>query len=253
MRRLALLGLFIALPFVAVPLVWAAASGHASPDGVCAVKERPLRSSASAGEPSAAPARWHAHARAVPAERLAHNLRHGGVAVQYGSGVTEQTLRGVLAWYRRDPVAVVVAPQPDLGDQLVVSSWSTRARCRAFDAAAFSDFRDSQRFRGPESPPRAELKPARPLESLRATPRRIEVVVSAPADVTAEVHDPRGRVVRRLGHFTVPARQRLLLAWDGRDGAGRRLPAGRYGAVVTAEGELGRAVADSRFRIDSRD
>jgi hypothetical protein len=74
-------------------------------------------------------------------------------------------------------------------------------------------------------------------------------VVSGAAGVSAEVRDPGGRVVRRLGHFTVAARQRLVLAWDGRDDAGRRLPAGRYLAVVTADGELGRGVARSGFDL----
>jgi hypothetical protein len=253
MRRVALLGLFIALPFVAVPLVWAAANGSGSRDGVCVVSECALRSRAAEGEPSAAPARWDAHARPVAVERLAHNLRHGGVAVQYGPRVPERTVRRLAVWYRRDPVAVVVAPAPELGDRLVISAWSARARCRAFDAAAFSEFRDSQRFRGPESPPNAELRPARAIASLRATSRRIEIGISAPAGVSAEVRDPGGRVVRRLGHFTVPARQRLVLAWDGRDNAGRRLAAGRYLAVVIADGELGHAVVRYGFPVSRGD
>ncbi len=250
MRRHALLGMLIAFPIAAVPLVWAAANGDGSPDSACAVREDALRSTATAGgEPSAEPVRWDAHARAVPAEGLTHNLRHGGVAVQYGSRVPEQTVARIVAWYRRDPLAVVIAPQSELGKRVVLSAWSGRAHCRTFDAAAFSEFRDSQRFRGPESPPRAELRPTRPVESLRVTPRRIAFVVSGPEGVSAEVRDAREQVVRRLGHFTVPARQQLVLAWDGRDDAGRRLPAGRYIAVVTADGEAGRAVERSSFDL----
>ena len=81
----------------------------------------------------------------------------------------------------------------------------------------------------------ATAKPAvRPIESLQATPRRISFVISAQGGVAVEVRDMQGTVVRRLGHFTVSA-QTLTLTWDARDDARRRLPAGRYVAVVATD------------------
>ena len=72
------------------------------------------------------------------------------------------------------------------------------------------------------------------IESLQATPRRISFVISAQGGVAVEVRDMQGTVVRRLGHFTVSA-QTLTLTWDARDDARRRLPAGRYVAVVATD------------------
>ena len=91
MRRLALVGVLIALPLVAVPLVLAATNGGAR--GVlCAVEERSDRLGLEAGEPSNVPVRWDVYVNAVPADRLSHNLRHGGIAVQYGDRVPERTV-----------------------------------------------------------------------------------------------------------------------------------------------------------------
>ncbi len=248
MRRKLLLGLLAALPLVAVPLVWAAASGGTGA-GVCAIDERAGRPGLLEGEPKVAPVAWGAHRRAVPAERLGHNLRHGGVAVEYGDRVPAAELRRLLAWYRTDPVAVVVAPRPELGARLVLSSWSGSARCRAFEADAFSRFRADRRFQGPESPPLAELRPARAVESLTAGARRIEFVLSAAGSAQVEIRDARGRVVRTLGNYTVAGRQQLVLAWNGRGTDGERLRAGRYTAVVTARTDARAGVFRAPFRL----
>jgi FlgD Ig-like domain len=93
--------------------------------------------------------------------------------------------------------------------------------------------------------PEVQPVPVRRVASVRATPRRIEATVVASAGVSVEVRDASGTVVRRLGHFTVPARQRLVFTWDGRDDAGQPLPAGRYVAVVSASG----ARVAARFAI----
>jgi len=61
---------------------------------------------------------------------------------------------------------------------------------------------------------------------------RLRLELGGPSPVTVDVHDLRGRLVRRL------ARERLLpagvhlLTWDGRDDAGRRCGAGTYLVAV---------------------
>ncbi len=106
--------------------------------------------------------------------------------------------------------------------------------------AALADFRDVSRS--------APVKPARPVESVVATPTRVSFLVTAGTGAEVTIRDGRGRLVRRLGHFTAPARQRLVLAWDGRD-----LAAGRYVAVVLARGQSARAPFQVRRLPDADD
>jgi hypothetical protein len=54
--------------------------------------------------------------------------------------------------------------------------------------------------------------------------------------VTLEIIDPTGRLLRRL--ISAPAEGGIYeIGWDGRDGAGRALPAGTYMAVLSGAGE----------------
>lgn len=66
---------------------------------------------------------------------------------------------------------------------------------------------------------------------------RTTLTVTAPrgGPVTVLVCDPRGRMVRRL-HGDADASGPLTLTWDGRDDAGRPLPAGVYAAQARACG-----------------
>ena len=65
-------------------------------------------------------------------------------------------------------------------------------------------------------------------------------MVTRAAGVEVAIRDRSGRLVQRLGHFTLAAPRRLVLSWDG-----RRLEPGTYVAVVRADGET----ALERFRI----
>jgi hypothetical protein len=61
---------------------------------------------------------------------------------------------------------------------------------------------------------------------------RLALALPGSADVTIDVVDVRGRVVRRLHHG--PAAGGLAVGWDGRDARGRALPSGVYFAVAHA-------------------
>ena len=86
-----------------------------------------------------------------------------------------------------------------------------------------------------------EFRAARPtqprplVEAVAATPRRVSFLVNRAAGIEVVVRDPDGALVRRLGHFTVPARKRLILTWDGSDAPGGSV------AVVKAAGQTFRA------------
>jgi Protein of unknown function (DUF3105) len=109
--------------------------------------------------PHAAPVIWNAYTEPLPAVNLVHNLEHGGIVVQFGPDVPEDDLRAVVDWYVADPVGLVLAPLPELGDKIAVAAWTHLLTCDGFDEEEFTSFRDELRFRGPELIPPQNLQP----------------------------------------------------------------------------------------------
>jgi hypothetical protein len=121
------------------------------------------------------PAVWDVYTEPVEEIRLVHNLEHGGLIIQYGRDVPEQTVDEIVEWYRDDPNGIVVSPLPALGDKVALVAWTSPqtpgelpppgegvvATCPGFDTGAFDAFKDEYAFRGPESPnfPREQLQP----------------------------------------------------------------------------------------------
>jgi hypothetical protein len=101
--------------------------------------------------------------------RLVHNLEHGGIIIQYGSDIPQEQVDAMAAWWRNDPNGIIIAPFPDLGDEITLSAWaapsqeergtSYLARLPRFDEEAFDAFKDAYGFRGPERFPRELLTP----------------------------------------------------------------------------------------------
>jgi hypothetical protein len=114
-----------------------------------------------------APAVWGIYDEPVPQLKLIHNLEHGGVVIQYGPEVPQATVDQILAWYREDPNALVVAPlpeelleaEPSLGDQVTLTAWTHLQACERFNEEAYSDFVDLHRGDGPEAFPVEALTP----------------------------------------------------------------------------------------------
>jgi hypothetical protein len=121
--------------------------------------------------PVAAP--WGAYDDPVDQLRVLHNLEHGGVVVQYGENVPQSEVDAILDWWRQDPNGKVVAPLPDLDDEIALGAWTAPespdpeeevgegvlAKCPAFDRRAFDAFKDRYGFRGPERFPRSLMTP----------------------------------------------------------------------------------------------
>jgi hypothetical protein len=119
------------------------------------------------------PAPFDAYDEPVEQLRLVHNLEHGGITVQYGRGVSEQTVNELVEWYRDDPNGIVIAPLPRLGSTIALAAWNADlsstgelrsergvlAKCPRFDEAAFDAFMDDYAFKGPERVPREQLAP----------------------------------------------------------------------------------------------
>jgi hypothetical protein len=103
--------------------------------------------------------------------RLVHNLEHGGIVIQYGSKVPAAEVQEIESWYREDPNGLVIAPLPELGNQIALTVWTTPqddpgargtgvlAKLPRFDERAFNAFRSTYAFRGPERFPEELLTP----------------------------------------------------------------------------------------------
>lgn len=162
------------------------------------------------GPAASDPVPWNAYDAPLAQSRIVHNLSHGGIAVQYGRGVSSDAVRRVLSWYRADPDGLVVAPLPELGGRLALTAWTHLMLCERFDQDAFDAFRSAHRFEGPERLPREALQPEEReperalVEDLSLWPRpfadslSISLTLSKEAAVTVMVLDEQGRAIRTL-------------------------------------------------------
>jgi hypothetical protein len=196
------------------------------------------------GPSSDTPLVWEAYDEPVAQFRVVHNLLHGGVAVQYGADVSEETRERLRAWHEADPDGLLLAPLPELDGRIALTAWTKLARCETFAERDFDAFRSRHRFNGPERPPREAMRRGRggvpnPL-GLRVSPSPVRdraTISFVYADATTVVVELRrgsaeGPLVRRLGSVSLLPSRAVRLAWDVRDDAGRRLPRGTYVAVA---------------------
>jgi hypothetical protein len=110
----------------------------------------------------------------VAAMSTVHNLEHGGVAIRYGNEVPEADVNAIREFYLDDPNGLVVAPQPNLKDEIALAAWtfdqSRRdedgyegegriAKCTSFDEDRFEAFVGAFRGNGPEDFDVGLLKP----------------------------------------------------------------------------------------------
>jgi hypothetical protein len=118
---------------------------------------------------------WGAYAEPVPEINAVHNLEHGGVTVQFGSEVSQDTVALMLAWYSEDPNGIILAPYPALGDKIALAAWTGDPtlpadqayreskghvlRCDGFDPAQFDDFLANYRAQAVERFPLEALAP----------------------------------------------------------------------------------------------
>jgi hypothetical protein len=105
------------------------------------------------------PAIWNIYDEPVRQMLLVHNLEHGGIVVQYGDQVPEETIQQIRTWYQADPNAKIVAPLPALKDKVAVTAWTHLMTCPGFNQEAFDAFSDAFRYKGPERFPANRLEP----------------------------------------------------------------------------------------------
>jgi len=105
-----------------------------------------------------APAVWNLYDKPVDETALVHNLEHGGVVVQYGADVPDETVQQITRWYQGLDTqnGLVVAPiwpsiqataPQDAGKKIYLTAWTHLMTCAAFDEGAFGRFVAD--YRGP--------------------------------------------------------------------------------------------------------
>jgi uncharacterized protein DUF3105 len=116
------------------------------------------------------PAPWGLYTEPIKQTILVHNLEHGGIVVQYGSGVSGDEVKKLESFYQGDPYGLVVAPYPKLGTKFALTAWNEPMyssgadsgfkdadpgkgyvlTCTKFDSKAFAKFRDTRRNKSGE-------------------------------------------------------------------------------------------------------
>jgi Protein of unknown function (DUF3105) len=110
---------------------------------------------------------WGAYDEPLQLARVVHNLEHGGVYIFYGDDVPEATVEQLRAFYDDHESGTLLAPYPELGDQIALGAWVSEgeepkgylAKCPTFDEKAFSSFFSGFQFKGPERFPAGSLLP----------------------------------------------------------------------------------------------
>jgi hypothetical protein len=106
------------------------------------------------------PAPWNLYDSPIDSQvRAVHNLEHGGIVVQWGSGVPPATVERLRGFWQDSPNGMLMAPLPKLGDKIAMTAWTHLATCAHFDESAFTAFRDAYRGKGPERFPLSQLTP----------------------------------------------------------------------------------------------
>jgi hypothetical protein len=116
------------------------------------------------------PAVWSVYDRPLDQSALVHNLEHGGVVVQYGSGVPQTAVQQLVDWYGEDPRGLVIAPlppeleeeRPELENTIALTAWTHLMTCPGFDKGALDTFLDDYRGPGGDAPEKFELDALQP-------------------------------------------------------------------------------------------
>ena len=126
-----------------------------------------------AGPHFAVPALFGAYDEPLQQARVVHNLEHGGVYIQYGSGVPAETVEQLRGFYDDNLNGTLLAPLPRLGKTIALGAWVTPeetgegagrgtgvlAKCTSFDRDAFEAYFDAYQYKGPERFPPDALAP----------------------------------------------------------------------------------------------
>jgi hypothetical protein len=102
---------------------------------------------------------WGTYPTPVREIQAVHNLEHGGIVVAYGSKVPQAKIDLLEAFVGADPRAMLMSPYPSLGNKIALAAWTHLATCTNVDEAAYKQYRDAYRGKGPERYRLDDLQP----------------------------------------------------------------------------------------------
>ena len=115
------------------------------------------------------PAIWGSYKEPLLPAQVVHNLEHGGIFIQYGEDVSQETIAELQGFYDRHKNGTLLAPFPSLGAKIALGAWTSKggsdhgtaylATCPTFDEKAYSAFLAAYQFKGPERFPKDSLHP----------------------------------------------------------------------------------------------
>jgi transcription elongation factor Elf1/thiol-disulfide isomerase/thioredoxin len=95
------------------------------------------------------PAAWGFYDKALPDERVVHNLEHGGIWITY-TNVSDDTLSKLQQLAREYPKSVIVTKRPANDAPIAVASWGQLLELESFDRAQIIEFIEQNRNQSPE-------------------------------------------------------------------------------------------------------
>ena len=127
----------------------------------------------SSGPHYAQPAPWGIYPDSIKQTILVHNLEHGGIVIQYGTGVSKDDVNKLAVLLPGRPVRARRRAVPKLGNKIAATAWNEPAydqnqdanfnkvdpghgfvlMCKSFDKGALSKFRDKRRNKAGERYP----------------------------------------------------------------------------------------------------
>ena len=107
-------------------------------------------SPATSGEHASSPVPCGIVATQVLDQFQVHNLEHGTVIIQYQPDLPETELTSLQDYARSKPGHILVAPNPDLSDPVVVTSWRRMLRLDSVDLNTIDVYYGEYVRTGPE-------------------------------------------------------------------------------------------------------
>ena len=94
---------------------------------------------------------WRIHTEPIPNEVQVHNLKYGGVAIQYNTeDIDLITQLEEFAEKQPDyPCYLLVAPYPDMESTIALTAWLVRDTMDTYDESQLQAFVDAYRDQGP--------------------------------------------------------------------------------------------------------